>query len=445
MARVPKYLIQQEREEELLARQKKATEKYAIQRLFNKSSNLKIFETISEPGFDRLLINYIHVSNNQQSWKIIADNVYSTNYKFLLSHILSVSDNFITSVDNVMALRQLANMCSQAVRPLKEWKPKRNSPHLQFYNLVEHLFAKYETPRFLINGFIEGNHTASSLYVHLGAGNSLKTYSSYRLPELVLNKKTYKYLFDVPEDCNLYQGLRYAQILSMGGNDALFRGLMDSELRSYQPPDEFWVTVIDFFIKSPMFDYSKINQIIDYIRFKRLNSPAFTMKHRTIASILQQSERWHEEQTWERRRQLIQERQIAREQGLVAHYHRPTPIKMKWNKISIGDYSYTTGGRDKIHYEIVQLNTSDQLFEEGKEMRNCVASYSSSCNAGAKSIFSLRKIEDRQPRSLVTMEVVDYKIVQAKAKGNSPVPPEYLNIIKKWADREALSMSKYGI
>lgn len=91
---------------------------------------------------------------------------------------------------------------------------------------------------------------------------------------------------------------------------------------------------------------------------------------------------------------------------------------------------------------IVELNTSAELSEEGRNMKHCVGSYAKSCASGKTRIFSLRKkpFSNHFVKSYATIQVHnEERIVQAASFKNDPLTIEDKNIIAKWAKENKLS------
>ena len=449
MKKIPRYQLFEEGEQEKLKIHKEVKKDVFLIKMLNKQPAAKVFQSIVSGEVLRRDIDKIYVTNNLDAWRLLFDNYaksqkedYSDTFINVISFVLKNSDNFLTK-DNVIALEQIVFNYKYRVRDIEKWKPTRNNPKIQLQLLLQHLFAKYPVPKFLGNCFV--NHTSrTGLYLHIGQGKSFKDY--LLKPNMLLNKKVYNYLFSVPEHFSFYEGFRYAQVLSLGGTERFFKALMDSDYqRSEFETDNFWSKFVEFLINAPMFDYAKIHELVDYISSRKQNETPqnpFSLKHRTIASLLKQSFDWHQDQILAARQARIQN------QGGRGRFrfNRPTfnygaDPTAKWLPLDVRDYHQSS---EKITYNLIQLTTGKQLIEEGREMRHCVASYADSCMRGEKAIFSLRESGPGIiPGSLVTIEVRNYEIVQARGKGNKAYKEGLNKIIKKWAEREGLKHSKW--
>lgn len=82
-------------------------------------------------------------------------------------------------------------------------------------------------------------------------------------------------------------------------------------------------------------------------------------------------------------------------------------------------------------YVFIYPECTQDIKDEATSQNNCVASYIDRVIDGYCDILFLRK-KDAPDKSLVTIEVRDNKIVQAKRKFNYPVSSEEQEIINKW-------------
>ena len=84
-------------------------------------------------------------------------------------------------------------------------------------------------------------------------------------------------------------------------------------------------------------------------------------------------------------------------------------------------------------YVIIYPESTQDIKDEAVSQNNCVASYIARVLKGECDILFLRK-KDNPTKSLVTLEVRDGKIVQAKQRFNDPVTVEQQGVIDKWND-----------
>jgi ATP-dependent Clp protease ATP-binding subunit ClpA len=102
----------------------------------------------------------------------------------------------------------------------------------------------------------------------------------------------------------------------------------------------------------------------------------------------------------------------------------------------------TSGGHKT--WTIVQLLNSKELFDEGRAMKHCVASYSGSCSAGRCSIWSLRMYTKEGGFRCVTIELDRAnQIIQVRGPRERYATAQEGRIIQQWAAKNNLSIASY--
>jgi len=103
------------------------------------------------------------------------------------------------------------------------------------------------------------------------------------------------------------------------------------------------------------------------------------------------------------------------------------------NKISYQDKNYV----------LFPANSVASLFYESKILNHCVKTYAKRYSLGKTTILFLRDKADRE-KPLVTVEVKDNKIIQARAKNNANPSDEQWKFLEKWKkkvlDKQLLSI-----
>ncbi len=83
------------------------------------------------------------------------------------------------------------------------------------------------------------------------------------------------------------------------------------------------------------------------------------------------------------------------------------------------------------NYVIYPAPSIDSLIEESSNQNNCVKTYAESYSIGDSLIFFMRN-KSNLNKSLVTIEVKNNKVVQARIKNNDLPDYSLMNIIRKW-------------
>ena len=439
--------------QEQIKSQQVAANRYALERKYNKAKPIQLFEYILQNLKDSPH-RYLFPSNNKDNWKKIKEIIEEHKSNDIIIHIIRTilknGDSFIYDKENILALNGIFDIYSERIRDIDDWKPKRNNTSTILRDLLNHLFTNYPVPYFLVNGFIRCDLSAMLLYVHIGTGKSLKKFELY--PDMILTNKCFHHIQTTPNDSTFNEAFRRAQIIHLGGDDRLFNLLMRTRLHTItnsntkenkeikKEKEEFWVTIIKFFIEHPMINSDKVPEIIDYIydqkyTLKRINrvdgtfvnrpeQPNFNMKGRTPMSLINQSDEWHRMASVNTKRQ-----KDAKE----------------WEPIPIKDFIYEKG---ESIYTIIQLTKTAELIQEGNRMHNCVATYASSCLRKMCAIFSFRHTNMKQfviDAPHITIEVRGKSIVQIRGRYNKKPEPYYMSMVEQWAYTNNLSISKYAL
>lgn len=316
------------------------------------------------------------------------------------------------------------------LRELADWTPKTKNAHAQLESLVRHLFDQYgDVPAWAIGAWT-ATRTANlglnlmELTRHLGRGRSLRSFAGWPVP---LTKRLEHEMRQAPAACTVLEALRYAQLAARGALD-WFGVVLESRLGrgAVGPDDEFWLGVVDFFRAAPLVDPRQFSPVCDWIHQKRSlgigpepSQPGFSLKGRTMASVLVQTAAWH--------RRLAQLRQ---------HAGNTLPLNTAWAGLPVPDYA----GGEENRVRITQLTTFGQLVEEGRTLQHCVASYVESCRRGRCGIFALTL----DGRPAITLEVTpDRVVVQARGRHNRGMAADERHWVNRWLSEARLVLSKY--
>lgn len=88
-------------------------------------------------------------------------------------------------------------------------------------------------------------------------------------------------------------------------------------------------------------------------------------------------------------------------------------------------------------YSIIAAKTSEDLISEGINLHHCVGSYVDKVNDGDCSIFFLRKT-DELDTSLITIEVVDDKVLQVRGLCERRMDNKERNFLNRWVKEKNL-------
>jgi hypothetical protein len=348
------------------------------------------------------------------------------------------------------ALAALAGHAACWLRAPEEWRPDSRSRPRRFGSLARHLLARYPIPAFMDAAWFCGRSPEArrqqGWFRHIGIGQNIRT-ADVPVP---LTKMMAHHFLLAPSDYSIEAALRWGQIRGMGGDEWLVRAVVATRLGETFAHEEFWQTVLQFFVANPMLDTACIGPIVDYIHHQKFVPrevvaddgtahrgdpplPDFSMKGRTVAALLARVDAWHA--------------QLARET------RRPQD---RWERSEIPEFHCVEVDRQSGNvtaWSIRQLLTSRELRDEGKALNHCVASYARSCVNGGTSVWSVRMEDTQQttPRPVMTVAVKSRSITQARGKANAipgsskggPRLDQALSVLRQWARQHGLVFKQF--
>lgn len=106
---------------------------------------------------------------------------------------------------------------------------------------------------------------------------------------------------------------------------------------------------------------------------------------------------------------------------------------LNWSGIDLPDWSWVDKKMKSV-WEVKQLLTSKELYNDGRRMKHCVASYGQRCMQNQSAIFSLTEDDGINiPQKHVTIELNHNKeFIQANAKMNRQPAGRAKLVFNKW-------------
>ncbi|QDU51697.1 PcfJ domain-containing protein [Gimesia panareensis] len=333
------------------------------------------------------------------------------------------------------ALVLIAAEADSWLRPIEDWRPRMSDPRRQFASLLRHLFVEYQMPFFFDSVWLMNWPWETSLwrkwYIYVGLGYNIR---QCPLP-ISFTKKMAHHFMHAPPDITMYQAIRWGQILGMGGDEALAREIFATRLAEEFLNEDFWSSVLHWFVRQPRLDRVHVRPIIDYLYFQRfgmdlgnsaLSMPLqeYSMKGRTPRSLLHQVQEWH--------------------RGLAENDRIPF---YEWEPSRIPGFEYreaAADGQNWRYWTIRELLTSHALVAEGREMKHCVATYAFSCARGSTSIWTMEVKSAEGVQKAVTIEVnCDRKLIcQVRGLENRMPEKAELAILNRWAIKARLDIAE---
>jgi hypothetical protein len=342
----------------------------------------------------------------------------------------------------IEALVLLSTYHQAWLRPVETWKPRSNNARRQFASLLRHLFAKYDdVPAFLdAVWFADRTDEAArrrAWYLHVGRGESIR---QCNLP-ISYTKKMAHHFMHAPAEFSVEQALRYGQVLGLGGDECLARALFGTRLIHDFEHDDFWVTVIQWFIFHALVARSEVGPIIDYLHQQRFvpqpsaqscgaaeemapPQPNLTLKGQTPDGLLRKIEGWH--------------RALAR---------REQPARF-WEAADIEPFTMVQAAQDANEektWTIRELLSSRALVAEGRYLKHCVATYTAACASRESSIWSMEVELSEGRTKALTIQVRNQRrqICQARGKANRTPTDEEYHVLRRWAAEAGLTVASF--
>jgi|GEM_PF-1154616 len=315
-------------------------------------------------------------------------------------------------------LANISRFGNKTVQPIEDWTKDSLTADGQLASLIRHLFARYEVPKFMEHVFAESNIVHMLWYIQLGRGDSVLSLCAF--PAKFTHKMAHEFRLTPGGAYSIEQAIRRAQALGYGATQNLAEMIAWSANMADVKDNTFRAQLIQFMAKQARgAAFAEIESVTGYVADKYAETNGFKLKGRSWAALVKAA----------REHEIEKAKRLAAEMG------------GDWAALPIPDYEVVS---DKDTYRIVQLLTSEELYNEGVEMSHCVADYDGDCAAGDTAIFSLRKFTEGTEgyETLATLEyrTEEHSIVQAKARFNEYVSLEAEHQIEKWAKLNGIAI-----
>lgn len=150
--------------------------------------------------------------------------------------------------------------------------------------------------------------------------------------------------------------------------------------------------------------------------------PAFSIKGRTVKSMLRLMGDWH--------------RSLGVGNARLAW--TPSPL----HPMLLEEPSQDASAPPR-RWQMIELTNSAQLRTEGAALHHCVASYADRCRRGMSRIWSLRFRRGEKVHHVLTIEIDPKRraVVQARGWANRAASGKPLRLLQDWAGRERLQVA----
>jgi PcfJ-like protein len=338
----------------------------------------------------------------------------------------------------VEALVNLARFRTEHVRRITDWQGSLESWQRVVSSLAQHLVCKYSVPSFLASSWwsIDDIYAEEKRqwYVAHGHGASFR---SLDLP-IVMTRRMEHIFLKSHEHLTIEPAMRRAELVALGAPDEFVRAVLSTRLAADLRNGEFWRTLWTFIVANAgAIDPAQIAPMIDFIqaiRHERVAvetpdgivtreppQPLFSMKGRTVTSMLRLMREWH--------------RSLGVAHGGLTW--TPSPLRPMLVEEPRQDAS-----EPPTVWQLMELTNGAQLRAEGTALHHCVASYADRCWHGESRIWALRVRRGEKVRHVLTIDV-DLKkraIVQVRGWRNRTAAGKPLRLVRDWAIRERLRL-----
>lgn len=338
----------------------------------------------------------------------------------------------------VEALVNLARWTTAHIRPVSEWPGTEASWRPAVASLASHLVCRYDVPPFLAASWYStepGSDRKRGWFMAHGRGASIR---SLNLPIEMTRRMEHIFLAS-RDHLTIEYAMRRAELLALGASAEIVQAVLSTRLAADLSNGKFWRTFWNFLIANARdIDPAQIGPMIDFIEAIRHNrvtletadgmveldppQPSFSMKGRTLQSMLRLMRDWH--------------RSLGlRDLGVTWPASPLRPMLLEESALE--------PSAPRRVWQLMELTNSAQLRAEGAALHHCVATYAEYCRSGMARIWSLRLLQGEKVRHLLTIQV-DLRrrsIVQARGRRNRPANGKPLRLLQDWAIRERLHLA----
>lgn len=311
------------------------------------------------------------------------------------------------------ALYNLARFHARASRWVEAWRGAEGHPLAVIDSLARHLFARYPTPRFLASVWFGDSSPAARVRREWFIGHAAgQRFRGLRLP-MVMTRRMEHWFLRTPDHVGVDVAMRRAEVLGLGGGDALVEQVIATRLVSDFTHGAYWRDVLAWLVRrEDELAPGDVGVLVEHLAAIRETAPVLV--GRTVASV---------------KRDDLARRFPPRRARSYASAAPRTPLawpKSQWADVRCDEYL------------IVELLSSEQLAAEGRGMRHCVASYDWRCHQRASTIWSMRAAESGARILTIEVDPKIAAIVMVRGAANRGCNDDELETLSTWAARLGL-------
>jgi len=306
-----------------------------------------------------------------------------------------------------------------SIRHIEEWQPRGKGYQALLVSLANHLFAAYPMPAFIWSAFWDASNVSlARLIARIASGTSLHSLCTNKILAVSLTKKQCHLLMNMPAKYGFVDALRYVQVMTSGGNLALFNQWRRSRYAStLQTPEmeDFWQHILVWMCQQPELQHKTVEPLLDYIANQKVHRADFNIKGRALGNMIAAMNEWQ---------QLEKIRKLA------------MGIDLPESDLSGASWEQNIMDKPNSEFKIERWSITEilsvtRLLKEGKSMNHCVYGYRGDIRKGRCSIWSVSC--NRQMKLTIEVNNQNKQIVQVRGKNNRDPQRGELQAVRTWA------------
>jgi hypothetical protein len=292
------------------------------------------------------------------------------------------------------------------------------------------LLVRYETPLLIVRNFHNLNADEIDILVAALIGKNLRKHEIFSIKP---NKHEFFSIMTLGEVYFPFKNnilIRTFIMLRLGMlcRDFDFSCIFTHSSKEFEHNPIRYLKQFDFWSRALILTYGARNlrhfnltDMIDYLEYMKFSSnDTYSLKGRTSVTLQRAAQIWH---------------------GRVFYEDHKLLRKLKWTGLPKEfDLSFDY---KKNEYKCVQLISGEELYQEGEAMQHCVITYTHSSRQSHCTIWSLQIKNDISFARILTIEVREKVIVQARKLQNRLPRKKDMEVLREWAERMAYKIDLY--
>ena len=191
--------------------------------------------------------------------------------------------------------------------------------------------------------------------------------------------------------------------------------------KKYLKQIDFWSRALVLTHGARYIRHFNLTDMLDYLEHMKFSSnDTYSLKGRTSITLQRAAQIWH---------------------GIVFIEDHKILRKLEWVGLPKELDLFFTFKENE--YKCIQLRSGEELYQEGEAMQHCVITYAHSSRQSHCTIWSLQIKNKTSYSRILTIEVREKVIVQARKLKNDAPRKKDMEVLKEWAERMAYKIDLY--